>query len=378
MCRPELALAGLSQGERGTLFKQLAALDPDAVLPLERARFGDAQGWLISDGGIARKVLTGGVGVKSRPAASQIKLGGIGAQQGARVRSLKRELLVALGSLAGQDDLVAEHVAASLNTGRGGPLTGLTEALTAASISLVVGGPPGFVSKADLRERVMQSWQGIEDDGGSSLQDSFYDYLQKLVSGASESKFLSSLAADGWPQDKIVEELRAMVLAGWGSTAAVITSAVSLGVAGDLRSPFILDEVLRLYPPSFMIGRTATGKSSEFPFKSGETLLISPWLIHRSSRAWASPLDFRPGRWADRVPGAAPGSLPFGLGPRRCPASRFARTQATVTGDLLSNLPRPHATEVTLLENRSPALSQRRDKPDSVRSVPERDCSSIS
>jgi len=142
MSTPTLTLVGLSQAERGVLFDQIAALDPGAVSPVERARFGDAPGWLVSDATIARTVLTTGVGVKSRPTASQLKLGGIGARQGGDVRSLKRELLLALGSLADQEALVREHVPAAVDARDRPPLSGLTEALTAATISLVAGAAP--------------------------------------------------------------------------------------------------------------------------------------------------------------------------------------------------------------------------------------------
>jgi cytochrome P450 len=356
MSTPTLALAGLSQAERNLLFEQITALDPDAVAPLERARFGGAPGWLVSDVAIARTVLTKGIGVKSRPATSQFKLGGIGARQGGEVRSLKRELLLALGSLAEQENLVREHVAAALDA-RGGLLpTGLTEALTSATISLVAGVAPGSVDQAGLRNQVMQTWALIEDANATgSRHDAFYDYLRELLS-ASGSTFLSSLEARGWRRVEIAEELRAMVLAGWGSTAAAITSAISLGVAGDLRGAFVLDEVLRLYPPSFMIGRTVAESRRGLPFERGDILLISPWLIHRSSRGWRAPLDFDPERWKDQGPSTPRWFLPFGLGPRRCPAARFARTQAQVAGNLLCTMRRPDRTEVVLLENRSPTL----------------------
>lgn len=354
--RTPLAVAGLSQAERGILFAQIAALDPDEVNGLTPARFGNAIGWLVSDPATARKVLTTSIGVKSRPAASQARLGGIGAREGSVVRSLKRQLLLALGSLADQEDLVLEHVAGALSSSSD-PLDGLTDALTAATISLITGVSPGTIDRTELRKHVIRTWQVIEGSSDKgSRHDPFYDHLRGLLDGPG-SRFLASLRSQGWTADEIAEEIRAMVLAGWGSTAAAVISAVSLGVASDLYRPFVLDEVLRLYPPSFIIGRIASGNRPGLPFKAGDTLVISPWLIHRRRHSWEHPLTFDPNRFRQRASHEPPGLLSFGLGARRCPASRFARTQARITGQIFSELAPPTETEVILVENRSPALA---------------------
>src|SRR4051794_41369367 len=98
--------------------------------------------------------------------------------------------------------------------------------------------------------------------------------------------------------------MRAMFLAGWGSTAAAVLSSLSLGVAERLGEEFVLDEVIRLYPPSFMIARTIAHSSEGQPFRPGDLVLISPWLIHRNPRGWSDPLRFDVSRWHDRSAGA--------------------------------------------------------------------------
>ena len=153
-----------------------------------------------------------------------------------------------------------------------------------------------------------------------------------------------------------------MLLAGLGSTAAAVISSISLGVAAELDRLFVLDEVLRLYPPSFMIARIITSQSSALPFSPGDTVVISPWLIHRNPAGWSEPAEFRLDRW--RGPRNGPAwFLPFGLGARRCPASAFARVVATSAAKAARNVSKPGRVQVELVEGRSPALVPRCRRP---------------
>jgi hypothetical protein len=353
--RPSLDFVDLALADRPALFAQIRALVPGELAACEPATFGDKAGWLVSDITVARQILATRVGMKSRPAASQQKLGGIGGAQGDDVRSRKRDLLMALGSVARDGSLLAEHLEPQIrsfevDTARGG----LTDALAAATLTLVADVAPGAFDRLHLRSLVQGSWALIENAEEGSFHDEFFADLLDLLSG-SRSAFMTTLRATGWADEVIAEELRAMVLAGWGSTAATVLSARSLGVARDLSDHAVFDEVVRLYPPSFMIARTIARRSRDLPFDLGDTVVISPWLIHRHDRGWRRPLEFDVGRWnSARV--EPTWFLPFGMGPRRCPASTFARAQAAVAGSVVRVRPTSSALQVTLVEGRSPAL----------------------
>lgn len=100
---------------------------------------------------------------------------------------------------------------------------------------------------------------------------------------------------------------------------------------GDLAS-HVVREALRLYPPLGFLPRTCTvpltlrGKMIE----PGDTLVVSPWLIHRHRGWWDRPDEFDPDRYAhamDRPPSSQSlrdAWLPFGLGPRACPGAGVA------------------------------------------------------
>ena len=91
-------------------------------------------------------------------------------------------------------------------------------------------------------------------------------------------------------------------------------------------------EALRLDPPLGFLPRTCTvpmtlrGKMIE----PGDTLVVSPWLIHRHRGWWDRPDEFDPDRYAhamDRPPSSQSlrdAWLPFGLGPRACPGAGVA------------------------------------------------------
>jgi cytochrome P450 len=96
----------------------------------------------------------------------------------------------------------------------------------------------------------------------------------------------------------------------------------------------VIQEVLRLYPPAYMLARTSIAPFSigGYDFAAGETVLMSQWVMHRDPRYYDEPDAFRPERWldglADRLP---PGAyFPFGDGPRRCIGQGFAMLESAL------------------------------------------------
>ena len=150
-----------------------------------------------------------------------------------------------------------------------------------------------------------------------------------------------------------------------GAAAAAEVDALLGGPGGGARPPApgdvgalpyleaVLLEGLRLLPPAYMVGRCAAGGAAgfgdSFSLPPGTTLLVSPWLLHRSPAAWDRPREFWPERWLPLLIGApptGPGGLrcgaalaglgangayaPFGAGPRVCVGASFAMMEGVL------------------------------------------------
>lgn len=92
----------------------------------------------------------------------------------------------------------------------------------------------------------------------------------------------------------------------------------------------VVDEVLRLYPPAFVITRQALVNDfvGDIPVPRRSLILIAPWVIHRHRRFWSDPDRFDPERFLpDRPAPSRFAYLPFGTGPRTCIGSPFALTE---------------------------------------------------
>lgn len=94
----------------------------------------------------------------------------------------------------------------------------------------------------------------------------------------------------------------------------------------------VFRETLRLCPPAWGFGRTAIGGDviGGYAIPAGSTVLVSPWVVHRSPRFWDDPLRFDPDRF---LPEASAGRaklayFPFGAGPRMCIGASLASMEA--------------------------------------------------
>ena len=96
----------------------------------------------------------------------------------------------------------------------------------------------------------------------------------------------------------------------------------------------VINEVLRLYPPAYILARTSIAPSSigGYDFPVGTTILVSQWVMHRDARYYDDPSAFRPERWLDGLAGRLPAGayFPFGDGPRRCIGQGFALLESAL------------------------------------------------
>jgi cytochrome P450 len=135
-----------------------------------------------------------------------------------------------------------------------------------------------------------------------------------------------------------------------GTHPDVVTSlraeAESLGRAPtghDLeRLPYsaaVLDEVLRLYPPAWLVTRRALTPDvlAGVDIPADALVIVSPWIVHRDADLWPAPARFDPTRFLDedgrrrREVVASSAYLPFGAGPRLC----IGRDMALLEGVLV-------------------------------------------
>jgi cytochrome P450 len=91
-------------------------------------------------------------------------------------------------------------------------------------------------------------------------------------------------------------------------------------------------EAMRLYPPSYAIGREPIrdAELGGYRVPRGNQIIMSQWVLHRDPETFPEPEAFRPERWLDglqkRLPRCA--YMPFGAGPRKCIGSTFAMIEA--------------------------------------------------
>ena len=94
----------------------------------------------------------------------------------------------------------------------------------------------------------------------------------------------------------------------------------------------VIKEVLRLYPPAWILGRRVTEDlildGWNFPKRS--VVMFSPYVLHRVAEVFENPEGFDPDRWLheERLPRGA--YLPFSIGARKCIGDSFALLEAAL------------------------------------------------
>lgn len=85
----------------------------------------------------------------------------------------------------------------------------------------------------------------------------------------------------------------------------------------------VLMESMRLYPPSWAIGRQTIQDYSlneKYSVPSGSVIIMSQYLMHHDVRYFSDPEKFIPERWSLKFRASMPrfSIFPFGGGPRSC------------------------------------------------------------
>lgn len=94
----------------------------------------------------------------------------------------------------------------------------------------------------------------------------------------------------------------------------------------------LLTEVLRLYPPAWIMSRITTAPTSigNYVLPAGVDLLYSTWALHRDPSTFPSPDTCDPDRWIAPTRTQRDALLAFGTGPRRCIGDTFGTMEATI------------------------------------------------
>lgn len=96
-----------------------------------------------------------------------------------------------------------------------------------------------------------------------------------------------------------------------------------------------INEVVRLYPPVPIFGRTALEEDTwgKYKIPKGMLVITSPYVIHRNEKYWKDPNRFNPERHTkDQMKEMPPFSyFPYGGGPRICIGMGYAQIQLPLT-----------------------------------------------
>ena len=133
------------------------------------------------------------------------------------------------------------------------------------------------------------------------------------------------LAQNPAVEAKLHQELDAVL----GDRAPTLDDLPRLVYAGH-----VITESLRLYPAAWGLARLAVEdhEIAGYPVTKGMGVTMAQWVVHRDTRWYDAPEEFRPERWENdllkRLPRFA--YFPFGGGPRQCIGNTFALMEATL------------------------------------------------
>jgi cytochrome P450 len=157
---------------------------------------------------------------------------------------------------------------------------------------------------------------------------------------------------DASSDEQIRDEIMTLFMAGHETTANTLTWSLFLLAQHDeidRRAALaacdgdreylgrVVKEVLRLYPPAWIIGREALrdvtlSDGSHIPART--TVFMVPLLLHRKPQYFANPDAFEPDRWLEWEPPPF-AYIPFGGGARRCIGDEFALRETTIVLETL-------------------------------------------
>lgn len=191
-----------------------------------------------------------------------------------------------------------------------------------------------FVRAVDFLEQCMANeWTpGPEDPQAAT-------YARALAVQDETAEWIGRAAKMAGPDDRVPERRRSAILRtvmnGYNATATALTwTLYLLARHRDVQARvheeptllrMVVMESLRLYPPAWILARTAicADQLGDTTIHAGDVVSISPYTMHRLASVWPDPDKFMPERFAAAAmrERADYAYFPFGGGARRCTAA---------------------------------------------------------
>jgi cytochrome P450 len=170
--------------------------------------------------------------------------------------------------------------------------------------------------------------------------------IEKLTAQASGRSFSGVLREAGRSEKQIAHAGVTLLRAGSEGTAGAFNwglHALAAGIvtADDLtdpgRSPNVMSELLRLYPPVWAIRRRAHRDIDVdgFLIPAGCEVMLSPYATQRTASDYPEPEEFRPERWEGLRPHRG-AYLPYGAGSQWCVGAPLAEAERAAVLDTLA------------------------------------------
>ena len=130
----------------------------------------------------------------------------------------------------------------------------------------------------------------------------------------------------------------------------------------DLRyTRMVLAESMRLYPPAWLLARVSVEDHDVrgYLIPRGSLVVLSPWVVHRSSTYFPEPERFEPERWRPERQDGNPrfSYFPFGGGSRGCMGEAFAWMEGVLLVAIIAQRWRFRLLDELLHPDMHPALT---------------------
>lgn len=186
---------------------------------------------------------------------------------------------------------------------------------------------------------------------GERLNERIYGMIRdRRASGRDHGDLLSMLllstdeeTGQSLTDVQVRDEAMTLFLAGHETTAQALSWAWYLlgrhpealdriRLEGATYALLVVKETMRIYPPAYVIARSALRPTQigGFAIDTDELVVVSPWLLHRDARFFPKPLEFHPERFLEEAQWPRFAYFPFGGGKRICIGNQFALMEAQI------------------------------------------------